>query len=96
MPSLPSANVARNGSDGSGKPTPATSNGDFQGSKLYQDESINRFLADGTQRGPVGFGPDQTQSEAETAGEARMLENLRAFDVQFGCDNSSKAISEQK
>ncbi|PON26240.1 hypothetical protein TGAM01_v204716 [Trichoderma gamsii] len=96
MPSPPSANVAHNGSDGSGKPTTATSNGDSQGSKVYQDESINRFLADGTQRGPVGFGPDQTQSEAETAGEVRMFENLRAFDVQFGCDKSLKAKPEQK
>ncbi|KAM0473416.1 hypothetical protein ACHAPX_008163 [Trichoderma viride] len=96
MPSSPSANVTRNGSDGSGKPTTATSNGDSQGSKLYQDESINRFLADETQRGPVGFGPDQTQSEAETAGKARMFESLRAFDVQFGCDKCPKHKSEQK
>ncbi|KAM0461752.1 hypothetical protein ACHAO4_000937 [Trichoderma viride] len=95
MPSSPSANIAHNGSDSSGKSTTAASNGDSQGSKLCQDESINRFLADGTQRCPVGFGPEQTQSEAETAGEARMFENLRAFDAQFGCDKFSKVNSEE-
>ncbi|KAM0454966.1 hypothetical protein ACHAPV_008107 [Trichoderma viride] len=95
MPSSPFANIARNGSDGSGKSTAATSNDDSQGSKLYQNKSINRFLADGTQRCPIGFGPEQTQSEAETAGEARMFENLRAFDAQFGWDKSLKAKPEQ-
>ncbi|KAK1242498.1 hypothetical protein MKX08_005310 [Trichoderma sp. CBMAI-0020] len=96
MPSSPSLNIAHNGSDGSGKPTTATSNGDSQCAKLYHNESINRFLADGTQQCPVGFGPEQTQTEAETAGEARMFENLRAFDVQFGCEKSPKVESEQE
>jgi hypothetical protein len=72
-----------------------TSYHDSQSSEAYQNESINRFLADGSQRRPVGFGPAQTQSEAESAGEARMFENLRAFDMQFGCDESqTKCVQE--
>lgn len=71
-----------------GKPTTATSNGDSRGSHIHHNNSIDRFLADRGQRIPVGFGPAQTQNEAKAAEEARMFENLRNFDVQFGCDNS--------
>ncbi|KAH8125457.1 hypothetical protein FP744_10003149 [Trichoderma asperellum] len=83
-----SPNIVLGGSDGAGKPTTATSSGVSQGFHIYHNNSIDRFLADRGQRIPVGFGSAQTQNEAKAAEEARMFENLRSFDVQFGCDNS--------
>ncbi|EHK45627.1 hypothetical protein TRIATDRAFT_273685 [Trichoderma atroviride IMI 206040] len=75
----------------SGKPPTTTSNDDSQCARLYHNDNINRFLADETQRCPVGLGPEQTQSEAETVGKARVFENLQAFDVQFDCDKFPRA-----
>ncbi|KAL7900465.1 hypothetical protein HDV63DRAFT_402789 [Trichoderma sp. SZMC 28014] len=64
--------------------TTTTINDGSQRTHLHDGDSISRFLADRDQRPPIVFSPVQTQGEAEAAGEARMFENLRAFDVRFG------------
>lgn len=73
------------------KLTTTTNNNDSQRAHLHYGDSISRFLDDRDQRPPIGFGPVQTQDEAEAAGEARMSENLRAFDVRFGGSGKSPA-----
>lgn len=73
------------------KLTTATSNDGSRRAHLYFGDSISRFLADRDQRTPIGLGFVQTQDEAEAAGEARMSENLRAFDVRFGGGDKSPA-----
>ncbi|KAL6901291.1 hypothetical protein GGI43DRAFT_404481 [Trichoderma evansii] len=75
--------------DGASNFTSAASKGDSQRTRLHYINNINRFLADQDQRAPVGLGPVQTEDEAKAAGEARASANIRAFKMQFGCNDKS-------
>lgn len=76
--------------------TTTTINDGSQRTHLHDGDSISRFLADRDQRPPIVFSPVQTQGEAEAAGEARMFENLRAFDVRFGGGCKSPAAESKQ